>query len=177
MRFKVDTEVSDLRMVLDDQTEVPAEVVLHEPELDLSFIRPKTALVKPMTPVDLSVSGTARVLDEVITLNRLGKAADRVYAVSVERISAIIEQPHRGYVPMSGMTMSVLGSPAFTLDGKLLGLLLVRAGREAGGSAAQQSSQITGIILPAEAVLKASRQVGRQGPARLLSTEGAAEKR
>src|SRR5271168_1905575 len=41
---KVETEVTDLKILLDDGTEVPAEIVLRDKDLDLAFIRPKTKL-------------------------------------------------------------------------------------------------------------------------------------
>src|SRR2546427_125887 len=40
-RFKMETELSDVKILLSDGTEVPAEVVLRDKDLDLAFIRPK----------------------------------------------------------------------------------------------------------------------------------------
>ena len=39
---KLDIEVTDLKILLDDGTELPAEIVLRDKDLDLAFIRPKT---------------------------------------------------------------------------------------------------------------------------------------
>src|SRR5215471_3306013 len=47
MKFKMETELSDLKILLDDGTEIPAEVVLRDKDLDLAFIRPKSKLATP----------------------------------------------------------------------------------------------------------------------------------
>src|SRR6266550_4672083 len=41
-RFKMETELSDVKILLDDGTELASEVVLRDRDLDLAFIRPKT---------------------------------------------------------------------------------------------------------------------------------------
>ncbi len=125
-KYKLETEVTDIKILLDDGTEIPAEIVLRDKDLDLAFIRPKTKPASPMAAVDLSKSAPAQLLDEVITLNRLNSAAGRAYAASVERISAVIQKPRTFYIPDSTMTSTTLGSPAFALDGKLVGIFVMR---------------------------------------------------
>jgi len=96
-------------------------------------------------------------------LNRLGKPAGRAYAASVERISAVVQRPRLFYVPETGMTTTALGSPAYTLDGKPLGIFVVRASRGrsegVGSILGGQSPNVTGIIVPLEDVIKAMKQV------------------
>jgi S1-C subfamily serine protease len=166
-KFKMETELSDVKILLDDGTEVPAEVVLRDKDLDLAFVRPKAKLTAQLTPLDLSKTGKVDILDQVIALNRLGNAAGRAYAASVERISAIVERPRLFYVPETSLTTTSLGAPAFTLDGKLVGLFVMRAlkGRGAGGAGmmGMQPGNVTGIILPAEDILKAAKQVPAAG--------------
>jgi hypothetical protein len=106
----------------------------------------------------LSKSAPAQLLDEVITLNRLNSAAGRAYAASVERISAVIQKPRTFYIPDSTMTSTTLGSPAFALDGKIVGLLVMRAVNSKGGSGRSLRENMTSIILPAEDVLKGAKQ-------------------
>src|SRR5438552_8665569 len=103
-KFKMETELSDVKILLDDGTEMPAEVVLRDRDLDLAFIRPKTRPAAPMLAIDQAKSGRAQVLDQIITLNRLGEAAGRAYAVSVDRITAVVLKPRLFYVPDSAMT-------------------------------------------------------------------------
>src|SRR2546422_5707095 len=117
----------------DDGAEIPAEIVLRDKDLDLAFIRPKTKPASPMPAVDLNKSVPAKVLDQVITLNRLGRAAGRAHSASVERISAVVQKPRTFYIPDSTMTTTGLGSPAFTPDGTLVGLVVMRTISGKGG--------------------------------------------
>jgi hypothetical protein len=155
---RVETEVSDLKILLDDGTEVPAEIVLRDKDLDLAFIRPKTKLASPMAAVSLTKSSPLQLLDQVITLNRLNSAAGRAYAASVERVSAVIQKPRTFYIPDSTMTSTTLGSPAFALDGNLVGLFVMRSVSLKGGSSRGYRDNIASIILPAEDILKAAKQ-------------------
>jgi hypothetical protein len=170
MKLKMDTELSDLKILLEDGTEVPAEVVLRDKDKDLAFIRPKAKLTTMLSALDLTKTAKAEVLDQVIALNRLGNAAGRAYAASVERISAVVERPRLFYVPETSMTTTTLGAPAFTVDGKLLGLFVMRSLRGGGGGGAgllgmlgMQAQSMTAIILPADDILKAVKQVPAAG--------------
>jgi hypothetical protein len=157
-QYKLEAEVTDLKILLDDGTELPAEIVLRDKDLDLAFIRPKSKPASPMAAVDLAKSAPAQLLDEVITLNRLNSAAGRAYAASVERISGVIQKPRTFYIPDSTMTSTTLGSPAFSLDGKIVGLLVMRAVNAKGGGNRNYRDNMTSIILPADDILKAAKQ-------------------
>ena len=155
---KLDVEVTDLKILLTDGTELPAEIVLRDKDLDLAFIRPKSKPATPMAAVDLAKSAPAQLLDQVITLNRLNSAAGRAYAASVERVSAVMQKPRTFYIPDSTMTSTTLGSPAFALDGKLVGVMVMRAVSSKGGGSRNYRDNLTTIILPAEDILKAAKQ-------------------
>lgn len=163
-KFKMETELSDVKILLDDGTEVPAEVVLRDKDLDLAFIRPKSKLAAPLSALELSNSGKAEVLDQVVALNRLGSAAGRAYAASLARISAVVSRPRLFYVPETGTGTAALGAPAFTLDGKPLGIFVMRALKEKSGGGGMgmfsfQNDALTGIIVPVEDILKSAKQV------------------
>lgn len=158
----MESELTDVKMLLPDGTEVAAEVVLRDKDLDLAFIRPKTKPGTPMSALDLSNSTRAQVLDQVVTLNRLGQVAGRAYAASVERINAVVQKPRTFYIPDSNMTSTGMGSPAFALDGKIVGIFVMRSIKSGGnrGSAlfSGRADNLTAILIPAEEVLKAARQ-------------------
>ena len=155
---KLETEVTDLKILLADGAELPAEIVLRDKDLDLAFIRPKTKPATPMAAVDFTKSAPALLLDQVITLNRLNSAAGRAYSASVERISAVIQKPRTFYIPDSTMTATTLGSPAFGLDGNLVGVMVMRAVSSKGGGGRGMRDNMTSIILPAEDILKGAKQ-------------------
>ena len=150
---KMESEVSDVKILLDDGTELSSEIVLRDKDLDLAYIRPKSKPATPLTAIDLAKSGPAQVLDEVITLNRLNRAASRAYAASVEHIAAVVQKPRTFYVPDSSMSATTMGSPAFLPDGNVLGIFVLRAVSGSGGQ-----PDYTAIILPAEDVLKGAKQ-------------------
>jgi S1-C subfamily serine protease len=154
--YKMETEVNDIKILLDDGTEIPAQIVLRDKDLDLAFIRPKTKPASPMTAVDLTKSSPADVLEEVITLNRLNRAAGRGYAAAVERISAVIEKPRTFYVPDTTMSTTTLGSPAFLTNGNVLGLFVMRAVNS--GGARNPRDSMTTIIIPAADIEKGALQ-------------------
>jgi len=160
--YKVETEVDDIKILLDDGTEIPTEIVLRDKDFDLAFLRPKTKPAAPMTAIDLSKSSPADMLDQVITLNRLNRAAGRAYSASVERINAVIQKPRLFYIPDSSMSTTTLGSPAFALNGNLVGLFVMRA--VSGGSARNVRENMTSIIIPAEDVFKAAKQAPEAKP-------------
>jgi S1-C subfamily serine protease len=156
-RYKVETEVSDLKILLDDGTEMPAEIVLRDKDLDLAFIRPKTKPATPMAAIDLSKAASAQILEQVITVNRLGRAAGRAYAASVERISAVVQKPRTFYIPDISPTSTALGSPAFSLNGNILGVVVLRTVNSSGGENTRENLSAS-IILPAADILKGAAQ-------------------
>ena len=157
-RGRVETEISDMKILLDDGTEMPAEIVLRDKDLDLAFIRPKAKPATPMASVDMSKTSPAQVLDQVVTLNRLNSAAGRAYSASAERISAVVQKPRTFYIPDSNMTSTTLGSPAFAMDGKLVGVVVMRAVNSKGGATRNYRDSLTTIILPADDITKAAAQ-------------------
>jgi hypothetical protein len=156
--YKVETEVSDIKMLLDDGTELPAEIVLRDKDLDLAFIRPKAKPSAAMIAVDLSQSAPAQVLDDVVTLNRLNRAASRAYSASIEHVAAVVQKPRTYYIPDNTMSTTALGCPAFLLNGKILGVFVMRAVSSTGGGSSNYRQNLTSIILPAEDILKAAKQ-------------------
>jgi len=155
---KLEIEVTDMQILQADGTELAAEIVLRDKDQDLAFIRPKTKPASPMAAVDLAKASPAQVLDQVVTLNRLNSAAGRAHAASVERISAVIQKPRTFYIPDSTMTSTTLGSPAFALDGKIVGVVVMRAVMSGAGANRNVRENLSAIILPAEDILKAAKQ-------------------
>src|SRR5262245_3184341 len=56
-KFKMETELSDVKILLDDGSELPSEVVLRDRDLDLAFIRPKAKPTAPLNALKLESSG------------------------------------------------------------------------------------------------------------------------
>lgn len=165
LKMKMESEVTDVKLLDHEGTEIPAEIVLRDKDLDLAFLRPKTKPAAPMAALDLSPAATSTVdlLDEVIAINRLGKVAGRTHAVALERICAIVKKPRLFYVPGAGDTSTGMGCPAFTPEGKLVGVFVMRSLKSGGGGGMAMfgagSMPITPILLPADEIRKVAAQV------------------
>ncbi len=159
--LKFDTEVKDVKIVLADETELPAEVVLRDKDLDLAYLRPSEKPSKPLVALDLTKSIKPQVLDEVVTLNRLGKVANRVVTVSLERVDALVTKPRLFYTMGVGGSSGV-GSPVFTLTGVPLGIILIRSVPTDNESSSKanfgQKDGFTLIVVPTADILEDAKQ-------------------
>ena len=138
-QFKFDSELNDVKIVLADGTEIPAEVVLRDKDLDLAYLRPSEKPAKPLACLDLTKDAKPQVLDEVIVLNRLNQAANRASAISIGRIEGIIDKPRTFYLLGQSMWAYSLGAPVFSADGNLIGIVLLRSSKT-------QTDQDSGFI-------------------------------
>jgi len=154
--YKAESQINNVKILLNDGNEMPAEIVLRDKDLDLAFIRPKTPPATPMPAVDLTKATSAKVLEQIITLNRLNNASGRTYSAAGERILAVIRKPRTFYVHDPSNTGTALGSPAFALDGNILGVVVMRTGSSPGSNYRENAAS---VIVPAEDILKASKQV------------------
>ena len=163
--FKMESEINDVKIRLSNGEELASKVVLRDKDLDLIFVRPKETPEQPLPAVDLANSATLVTLDPVIVFNRLGEVASWAISSRIERVSAIIEKPRKYYVVS---VTEGFGSPVFALDGKIVGLLLLRASPAKGsagpmnlGAMFQGMSGLglLPVVLPAEDILEVAQQV------------------
>jgi len=163
-QFKFESELSDVKIVLADGTEIPADVVLRDKDLDLAYLRPSDKPAKPLPFIDLKRDAKAQILDEVIVVNRLNQAANRAPAISVGRIEAIVDKPRTFYLLGGSMWGYSLGAPVFSLDGKLVGILFLRSAKSQGDQSSgfmfSNLNQLgmMPIILPAADIVDGARQ-------------------
>lgn len=158
--LKMETEVQDVTMLMSDGSEVLAEIILRDKDLDMAFIRPLEKAESAFTHVNLDDNGIPLQLDQVISVNKLGKVARRAHSISVERIDAIVTKPRTFYIPGKDPSNSGLGAPAFTLDGKFIGVFFMRAIKATGGGSMFGGAQnnVTIILLPAIDIQEAAEQ-------------------
>jgi hypothetical protein len=151
--FNVESQITDAKLRLADGTEVAAKVVLRDNDLDLAFLRPVEKLPQPVAAIDLSQSTAPRLLEQVVTINRLGNAADWAIAPRIDRIQALIAKPRLTYVPQDA---DDLGTPAFSLDGKVVGVTVLRL----SAAGATDDVDAVAIIMPAADILQVAKQAG-----------------
>jgi hypothetical protein len=144
------TEVLILRP---DGSEIEADFLLKDEDLDLAFIKPKdvdpaieqTNLFKKV-PYQESQIPRIRALDEVVSLGKLGRNLYRKSTLQRGWVNAVISKP-RDYYVVENVTP---GTPVFDRHGRWLG---ITAFRKEGG---KPSGVIT---LPAKDVMEIAEQV------------------
>jgi len=149
-------KVVAMKMILPDGSELPAEVVLRDQELDLAFIRPTAKPEKPMPCVNMNNTDRPELLDQLVIILQLGKVARRAHSVCVARVETVVEKPRRFYTVGVDRSMDLLCSPAFTLDGKFVGIGVMRS-VESSEDDFEENSIV--IIVPAEDIREAVKQV------------------
>lgn len=150
--FKVDSQISSATLLLTDGVELPGRVVLRDEDQDLAFIRPTEKLAKDLPFIDLADHAEAAVMDELVALGRLGNLGRRAPSITVGRIEAVIQKPRLFY---SVPALSELGCPVFTLEGKVVGVHVLRKNKM---EALSEKDRFMGIIVPAADVLDAAQQ-------------------
>ncbi len=159
--FQVDSELTSVNILTEDGGEIAAEIILRDTVLDLAYLRPVKKPETAMAYVDLAQAGEVDVLDRVITINRLGRVAKRIHGASFERIVAKVTKPRTFYIPGSDPSSTALGSPAFTMDGKIVGIFVLRMikANGGGGSMFGGMDNVSSIICTAEDILEGVEQV------------------
>jgi hypothetical protein len=168
-KFEMKSDLSDVKIRLADGTEIPAKLVLKDPDLDLAFIRPDKVEGKPQpkfTFVKLAELPEPQPLDELVFLGRLGKSLDRQVSVELGRVTAIVKKP-RTFICVD--TVSRFGAPVFDLEGRALGIGLMRRPTRGSENADMMemfmgSSSLTPVVLPAKDVLEIAQQALKAEP-------------
>lgn len=162
---KMSSRTVDVKIRLADGTEIPADVVLRDRDLDLTFIRPKKAPETPMAFVDLAQSGTADVLDDLLVLSRLGTVTNRALGADIHKIRAVVTRPRTFYALMAAYQMN-LGGPAFTMDGKVAGILLLKSsvtGRDSMNYSAMDD-MMAPVVMPCSTIAPIAEQAKKAAP-------------
>ena len=151
------SKVVSLAMIFEDGTEVPGEVVLRDKDLDLAFVRPTQPLDEPVQSVDIANPGEPQLLEQLVILLQLGKVARRAHSVMIERVETIIDKPRTFYTIGDDRARAIVCSPAFTLDGKFVGIGVMRSIK--GSGRGDMGDNILVVIVPASDIQEGMAQV------------------
>lgn len=158
VEFKPETSVNELKIVLADGTEIPADFVLKDPDLDLAFVKPKEKLTQAPPFIALAKpAAEPEVLDSIISIGRMGREVNRANCVKLGSIDAMVKKPRTFYVCDSGL----LGCPVFNAKGETLGLSVMRKSPVKSSGFSANMSQ---VVLPTEDVLEAAKQAAAAKP-------------
>jgi hypothetical protein len=161
MKFEFETELVSLTVLLPDGRELNATVALRDKDLDVAYIRITDKLPVPLRAVSLDSRAKPAVLDPVVCLGRLGSVAGRGASVVLERIGAVVEKPRLFYVIGQGFSTTAPGSPVFSADGKLLGIVVQRTAPTKSNVAnwvGSANAAMMNIIIPAAEIAEGLKQ-------------------
>lgn len=151
----IQAEVTDLKLVLADRTEISATLVLRDRDLDLAFLRPTEKLPKPAAVVPLNDAAKPQVMDTVIALSRSHRTARLEPVLTDGRVAAVVDKPRLFYAATPALQQSGPGSAVFTLDGKFVGQLLLQR---------TPKGETWSVIVPAEDIAETAQQVPAPAP-------------
>jgi CBS domain-containing protein len=149
VRLDATATLKEMLVVMPDGTEVPAEVVMKDVDLNLAFLR-----VKPdskeldgqvFKPVNLKDSAKVEIAEEVVSLGRADEVLNRQPSVLCGQVTVLVRKP-REFVRV---TSAGPGTPTFNLDGRLVGIAVNRFVTGKGA--------IT-VLIPAADVLEIAEQ-------------------
>ncbi|MEI6534289.1 MAG: hypothetical protein WCN98_03030 [Verrucomicrobiaceae bacterium] len=150
VKLEASSTIKEVKVIMADGTEIPAEIVMKDADLDLAFVRIKTASKEAkgvvFQAVDMKDNGPGDIMDEIVTLARMDELMNRAPVVMRGQINMITKKP-RTFLRGSGATA---GCPTFLANGKFLG---ITAGRSVPGKNASAA-----VIIPAVDVLEIAEQ-------------------
>jgi S1-C subfamily serine protease len=149
----VNVNYTEVLILLEDGSEVSANFLLKDEDLDLAFIRPLTTESNDSDPreflaIEYNALETPNVetLDEVVSLGKLGRNLYRKSTLQRGWINAVIDKP-RDYLVVENVTP---GTPVFDRHGKWIGVTVFR----------KEGGRPSGVItVPASDVMEIARQV------------------
>ena len=148
-QMRVEAEISETLIVLEDGTELESDVVLKDADLDLAFIRPRDTKGQKLDFVDLKAGATAQMLDDVFVVGRLGRVANRAVSVSTGTVKSVVKGPRSFYICDSEVSSGNLGCLVYAADGSALGIFVTRTVRSegAGGGAGFRGRGETAVVV------------------------------
>jgi S1-C subfamily serine protease len=133
---RLDSEVTDVKLVLRDGREIAARFVLRDQDLDLAFAVPEQAgLELPYVDLKAQAAPVPGALDDLIYLYPLGRSLGREVAVALDRVRAVARKPRTFVASEILVGMQSLGCPVFDAAGRVVGLSVLRRAPRSTASA------------------------------------------
>ena len=156
---KPKVELTEIKYVLADGTEIPGRLVYKDKDLDLAFLVPDLKEGEPaptFASLEVKEGPTAHELDDIISLARLSQSMNHAPSVAIGRNVATITKPRTVYdFSLNGTPTT--GTPVFTSTGELLGFCMIHPD-DGGADPATLRAMMSGVaggeivILPASEV-------------------------
>ncbi len=159
---RLDTEATDVKILLRDGRELPARFVLRDGDLDLAFVVPdETGLA--LTHLDLGATAgpVPQPLDALAYLFPLPRSLGRETGVALDHARGVARKPRTFVASDMVLGMQSLGCPVFDATGRAVGLSVMRRAPRtstAGGGFRDVFDAFTPVVLTAADVQSVARQ-------------------
>lgn len=162
--YETEVKIKDVKIIRSDGSELPAAIVLRDKDLDLAFVRPSEKPADKLKAVDLKNNTEVEIMEQILLLSRLGSMSGYAPYLSLCRVQSVVKKPRTFYVPDFIGILSGLGTPAFTLDGEVVGILLLRVTQAQASGMGDifggiRDMGVLPIILPAEEILNVAKHI------------------
>lgn len=168
IKLKAKSEIKEVKILMPDGSEIPADLVLKDGDLGLAFIKIRTeseeAKGVKFSAVDLRNSEPGKILDDCIALSRLDESLSREPSMASTEITGVTTKPRVFYRAEVG----AIGCPIFLSNGKLLGISVLRKPKNGAGNG---QIQLSPVILPAADIAKIAEQAKSAKPAEAPKSE------
>lgn len=174
VRVSASAQIKDVKIIMPDGAEIPADEVMKDSDLDLVFIKarmdsPEAKGVK-FKSIDLKKNADGHVLDEVAALGRTGEYFNRQPSVIPTVVTAEMKKP-RHYLRIPTET---IGGPVFNVYGKILGITVLRHVRTENASG---QMNLQPVVLPAADILPVADAALKAKPIAAPPDSDAADKK
>lgn len=149
----VNVNYTEVMILMQDGTEVPAKLLLKDSDLDLAFVLPIEErknefkdIVFSRVPKQASEDDLPVILDEVVSIGKLRKTLYRQSTLRRGWVNAVIEKPRTYFV----IENTSPGTPVFNSMGNWLGVVVYKM-------VSGRPSEI--VTLPATDILEIAEQV------------------
>ncbi len=156
----VQVNYTEVLLLMPDGSEVPAKILLKDNDLDLAYVLPisKETLAPEETVDKFSfvphrkvISSQPAVLDEVVSMSKLGRNLYRQSTLRRGWVNAVIEKPRQYYV----IENTSPGTPVFDKTGAWLGIVVYKM---------ERGRPTAVVTLPAKDILEIAEQVRTRTP-------------
>ena len=153
----ISVNYTEVMILKDDGSEIPAKFALKDEDLDLAFVLPvksddTNSSELPLSPLLESFNGSIRpgVLDEVVSLGKLGRNLYRQPTLQRGWVNAVIQKP-RDYFVIENLSP---GCPVFNENGNWIGV----------GVYKKEGRRPTALVaLPASDIMEIAEQARSRG--------------
>jgi hypothetical protein len=158
----------DLKVLIGEQDDsYDAEIVAKDTELDIVWVKITTAGEHSFSFIEFSGDTQTGIGQPVLIIRRLGDSFGRTPVISRSLIGGISSKPRNLYIPEKPIVNGA-GLPVFSADGQPIGLVVTQlpeagdnmnpATAMLGADMANLQDAMSGLILPASDVVKATRR-------------------